>query len=81
MSLLIRNARVLTLAGDTRPRRGAALRELGVIDRGDVLVDGGTDRSRRAKLDAPEGPEIIDANGPGADAGFHRLPHAGLLGG
>jgi len=27
---LIRNARVLTLAGETRPRRGAALRELGV---------------------------------------------------
>ena len=40
MGLLIRNARVLTLAGETRPRRGAALRELGVIERGDVFVDG-----------------------------------------
>ena len=34
MGLLIRNARILTLAGDTRPRRGLALRELGVIAQG-----------------------------------------------
>lgn len=41
MSLLIRNARVLTLAGNERPRRGKALGELGVIPVGEVLVADG----------------------------------------
>ena len=39
MTTLIRNARVLTLAG-ARPRRGGAMRDLGVMDRADVLVEG-----------------------------------------
>lgn len=39
MSLLIRNARVLTLAGP-RPRRGKALGDLGVLPSADVLIDG-----------------------------------------
>ncbi|MCB9846524.1 MAG: imidazolonepropionase [Phycisphaeraceae bacterium] len=38
--LAIRNARVLTLAGQ-RPRRGAGLGDLGIIERADVLVGGG----------------------------------------
>ena len=38
MGLLIRNARILTLAGDTRPRRGAAMRELGVVPAGDLQL-------------------------------------------
>ena len=38
--LLIRNARVLTLAGET-PRRGASMGDLGVLDRADVLVANG----------------------------------------
>ncbi|MFO0836680.1 MAG: imidazolonepropionase [Phycisphaerales bacterium] len=37
MLTLIHNARVLTLAGD-RPRRGTTMRDLGVIDRADVLI-------------------------------------------
>jgi imidazolonepropionase len=40
MSTLIQNARVLTMAGP-RPRRGSALGDLAVIDRGDVLIRGG----------------------------------------
>jgi imidazolonepropionase len=39
VSVLIRNARVLTLAG-ARPRRGKALGDLGVIEGGHVLIEG-----------------------------------------
>jgi imidazolonepropionase len=39
--LLIKNARVLTLANGPRPRRGAALKELGVIPSADVLIENG----------------------------------------
>jgi imidazolonepropionase len=45
--VLVRGARVLTMlgAGETRPpsggRRGVGMRELGVLERGDVLVEGG----------------------------------------
>lgn len=42
MSLLIRNARVVTLAEGLRPRRGAALGNLGVLPKADVLVEGDT---------------------------------------
>ena len=62
--LTITNARVLTLAGGETPRRGAALGELGVIDRGFVRIEG----DRIAAVGAgepdrrPAGP-IIDAGG------------------
>jgi imidazolonepropionase len=70
MRLLISNARVLTLAGNTRPRRGAALRELGVIDHGDVLVADGKIEAVGAKLAAPEGTEVVDAAGRVLMPGF-----------
>jgi len=41
VSILIRNARVLTLAG-ARPRRGRAMGGLGALARADVLVEGTT---------------------------------------
>lgn len=41
-AMLIVNARVLTLAGPAGPRTGADLADLGVLDRGWVLVDNGT---------------------------------------
>lgn len=41
MLTLIRNARVLTLAGE-RPRRGPSMRDLGVIVRADVLLEDDT---------------------------------------
>ncbi len=63
MGLLIRNARILTLAGDARPRRGAAMRELGIIPAGDVLVGEGTIAAVGPKLEAPEGTEVIEARG------------------
>jgi imidazolonepropionase len=63
MGIFIRNARILTLVGETRPRRGAALRELGVIDHGDVLVSEGTIAAVAPKLEVPAGTEVVEANG------------------
>ena len=40
-TLTITNARILTLAGPTAPRRGDALRDLGVIERGFVRIEDG----------------------------------------
>lgn len=65
-SISIRNARVLQLRGD-RPRRGAALSDLDVLEQGDVLIEG--DRIAAVgppgSLDAPEASaaEVIDAAG------------------
>jgi imidazolonepropionase len=70
MRLLIRNARILTMAGGDRPRRGAALRELGVIEHGDVLVSEGKIEALGARLDAPEGAEVVDAAGRVLMPGF-----------
>ena len=70
MGLLIRNARVLTLAGATRPRRGTALRELGIIDRGDVLVDGEKIAALGPKIEVAEGTEVVEAGGRVLMPGF-----------
>jgi imidazolonepropionase len=64
MDLVIRNARVLTLAGG-RPQAGAALGDLGVIDNGTIVVSGSLiDRvsPRNTTVDEGEG-EVIDAGG------------------
>ena len=63
MSLLIRNARVLTLAGPTGARRGRQLGDLGLLPQGDVLVADGKIAAVAAKLEAPSGVEVIEANG------------------
>jgi len=62
--------RILTLAGDTRPRRGVALRELGVLEHGDVLVGEGKIEAIGAKLDVPEGTDVVDAAGRVLMPGF-----------
>ncbi len=61
--LLIRNARVLTLAGGA-PRRGDSMADLGVLDRADVLVEHGK-VSAVGTLDAgiPPGCAVIEAGG------------------
>jgi imidazolonepropionase len=69
-SLLIRRARTLTLAAGERPRRGPALRELGVIPRGDVLVQDGKIAAVGVDLAAPAGVEIIEADGRVLMPGF-----------
>jgi imidazolonepropionase len=69
-TLLIRNARILTLAGPAGPRRGKALGELGVIPAGDVLVADGKVAAVGPKVDAPADAEIIDAGGRVLMPGF-----------
>ncbi len=79
MSLLIRRARILTLvlpkavaSSDSggRARRGAALRELGVIVRGDVLIAEGKISAVGAELEVPADAEVIDADGRVLMPGF-----------
>jgi len=60
--LLIRNARLITLAHGDVPRRGAAMRHLGVIERGDVLMRDGVIVEVGESLDARAAREI-DAAG------------------
>lgn len=85
MSLLIRNARVLTLAppapspgganamvpaAPARARAGAAMRELGIVPRGDVLVEGDKITAVGPGLTAPEGAAVLDADGRVLMPGF-----------
>lgn len=69
-ALVITNARILTLAGPPGPRRGAALGNLAVIERGDVLIRGGVIAEIGTGLaDTPDA-EIIDAAGRVLMPGF-----------
>ena len=79
MSLLIRHARVLTLArlnsgsaltALSRARRGPALGDLGVIPRGDVLVVDGKIAAVGAELSPPPNAEVIEADGRVLMPGF-----------
>lgn len=70
MSLLIRNARLLTLAAGDVPRRGPALGNLAIVPRGDVLVVDGTIGAVGENLTPPEGVEVIDAAGRVVLPGF-----------
>ncbi|MHC4947043.1 MAG: imidazolonepropionase [Planctomycetota bacterium] len=65
MTLTIANARILTLAGPPGPRRGAALGDLGVIERGFVRVADGRIESVGAGPPPPDddGGETVDADG------------------
>ena len=78
MPLLIRNARILTLAPSTgsgqaaheRPRRGKFLGELGIIPAGDVLVVDGKIAAVDVKVAAPADTEVIEAHGQVLMPGF-----------
>ncbi|MSU46380.1 MAG: imidazolonepropionase [Lacunisphaera sp.] len=70
MSLLIRNARLLTLAGPNRPRRGKELGELGLIPQGEVMVADGKIAAVGPKVEAPADAEIIEAQGRVLMPGF-----------
>ncbi len=69
--LTVTNARVLTLAGGEAPRRGAALGNLGVIDRGFVRIEG--DRIAAVGAGEPDvkpAGQVIDAGGRVLMPGF-----------
>jgi imidazolonepropionase len=68
--LLIRNARLLTLAQGERPRRAKELRDLGVVDRGDVLVTDDKITAVGSGLEIPAGTEVVEANGRVLMPGF-----------
>ncbi|HEY0865644.1 MAG TPA: imidazolonepropionase [Lacunisphaera sp.] len=70
MSLLIRNARILTLAHGARPRRGKELADLGIIPAGELLVVDGKIAAVGPKVEAPADAEIIDALGRVVMPGF-----------
>ena len=70
MSLLIRNARLLTLAGPAGPRRGKALGDLGIIPNGEVFVADGKIAAVGPKVEAPADAEIIEAGGRVVMPGF-----------
>jgi imidazolonepropionase len=77
MSLLIRHARVLTLAPlgsdpttPVRPRRGLALRELGILPRADVWIHGDKIAAVGPDLPVPSDAEVIDAEGRVLMPGF-----------
>lgn len=59
----IRNARLVTMRGPSGYRRGAALRDLGVIERGWVTVDGGRITGTGSGEPASSIGEIHDAQG------------------
>ncbi len=59
---VIRNARILTLAGGEAPRRGAEMAELGVMERGDVAILEGDILAVGPDLDL-RGVHEIDADG------------------
>jgi imidazolonepropionase len=70
MTLLIRNARILTLANGSRPRRGKELAELNIIPQGDVLIDQGKIAAVGPKVEAPADAEVIEAQGRVLMPGF-----------
>jgi len=70
MNLHIRNARLLTLAGSRGPRRGAALRELAVMPKGEVLIVDGKISAVGRRLHAPLDADVIDARGQVLMPGF-----------
>jgi imidazolonepropionase len=67
---MIRNARLITLAGGAVPRRGKALGDLGVIPSGEVLINDGKISALGPKVEAPAGTEAIDAGGRIVMPGF-----------
>jgi imidazolonepropionase len=69
-ALHIRNARILTLRGEPGPRRGPALRDLGVIPHGEVIVADGKIAAVGEKLESPAVAEVIDAAGRVLMPGF-----------
>lgn len=70
MPLHLRNARILTLAGGSRPRRGKELGDLGILPVGEILIVEDKITAVGPKVDAPADAEVIDAQGRVLMPGF-----------
>lgn len=70
MRLLVRSARVVTLAEGPRPRRGAELSRLGVLDHADVLIDEGHIVDVAPSIESPPGAALLEADGRVLMPGF-----------
>lgn len=70
MTLHIRNARLVTLARGPRPRRGTALGDLAVIERGEVVILGDRIAGVGPRLSPGKVVETIDAGGRVLMPGF-----------
>ena len=70
MSLLIRNARILTLAAGPRPRRGTELGELAIVPAGDVFITEGRISAIGPKVEAAADAEVLEAQGRVLMPGF-----------
>jgi imidazolonepropionase len=70
MTILIRNARILTMGPGSLPRRGTELGNLGIIPVGELLVVDGKIAAVGPKVEAPADAELIDAQGRVLMPGF-----------
>ena len=70
MSLLIRNARILTLAAGPRPRRGTELGELAIVPAGDVFITEGRISAVGPKVETAADAEVLEAQGRVLMPGF-----------
>lgn len=62
-SVLFQNARVLTMGSEPGPRRGVAMRALGVLEASDVLVSKGTIAAMGQRLSAPSCCTVVACEG------------------
>ena len=76
MDVLIRGARVLTLSGGDRPRRGGALREVVPADNTDVLVSEGWIREVGQGLAVDEALDVERQGQPVADLASGQMREA-----
>ena len=62
-TIAITNARILTLAQGSSPRRGKEMNELGVVNTGSILIENGKISEVGESIDIPTAASIIDAQG------------------
>src|SRR5437868_3330387 len=74
MIAVLHAAQLVTLAGPQRPRVGAEIRELAIIEDGGMLIREGkivaVDRSEKIESDLPPNTQTIDASGRVVMPGF-----------
>ncbi len=69
-TLAIVNATLVTLAGPARPRVGHEMRELSIVQGGEMIVREGVIEEISSRIDAPPDAEIVDVGGRVVLPGF-----------